>query len=80
MRKHEELRKKRDKVPEGFTPKQWRGKSDLDKMREKYRERNPGESKSRIADTTYSRKSNSIESGEISDDVQEVHPAIEVRF
>lgn len=44
--------KKKNNKPAGISDKQWRGKSDLDKLREKYREREVGEARSRMADTS----------------------------
>ena len=61
--------------PPGIPDKQWRGKSDLDKMRDKYRERNMREASHRVADS-----SNCIpvhDDGEVNSDGEDVNTMIE---
>merc|ERR1712203_338699 len=57
-----EVRKKKPKAPPGIPEKQWQGKSDLEKLRDRYRERDWDEMEGRFADTSHCVR----EEGEIS--------------
>ena len=69
----EKKRRKKKKAPAGIPEKQWRGKSDLDKLREKYRERNLAEAADRVADSTNCVR----DDGEVDSDGEDVNTMIE---
>jgi len=68
-------------VPEGIPDKQWRGKSDLDKLRDKYRERDAAEFADRVADSTNCAPATDVNSqqddGEINSDGEDVNTMVE---